>query len=89
MTIIKEDTNLIEWWDRMLKDYSQITIEGKPSYNDLLKENNGMSFYRNYNTIQDLVKMAQQPFSKATDEYIYENDLFDLEDDCGCGCQVF
>ena len=89
MTIIKEDTNLIEWWDRMLKDYSQITIEGKPSYNDLLKENNGMSFYRNYNTIQDLVKMAQQPFSKATDEYIYENDLFDLEDDCGSGCQVF
>jgi len=89
MTIIKEDTNLIEWWDRMLKDYSQITIEGKPSYNYLLKENNGMSFYRNYNTIQDLVKMAQQPFSKATDEYIYENDLFDLEDDCGSGCQVF
>jgi len=89
MTIIKEDPNLIEWWDRMLKDYSQITIQEKPSYNDLLKENNGMSFYRNYNTIQDLVKMAQQPFSKATDEYIYENDLFDLEDDCGSGCQVF
>ncbi len=89
ITIIKEEPNLIEWWDRMLKDYSQITIEGKPSYNDLLKENNGMSFYRNYNTIQDLVKMAQQPFSKATDEYIYENDLFDLEDDCGSGCQVF
>ncbi len=33
--------------------------------------------------------MAQQPFSKATDEYIYENDLFDLEDERGSGCKVF
>jgi hypothetical protein len=73
----------------MIKEYGQITIEGKPSYNDLLEANNGMTFYRGYNTIEDLVKMAQQPFSRATDEYIYENDLFDLEDECGSGCIVF
>jgi 3'-phosphoadenosine 5'-phosphosulfate sulfotransferase (PAPS reductase)/FAD synthetase len=89
ITIIKEEPILIDWWDKMIKDYGNISIEGKPSYNDLLEANNGMTFYRGYNTIEDLVKMAEQPFSKATDEYIYENDLFDLEDECGSGCQVF
>tara|TARA_R110000803_G_scaffold15541_1_gene42908 strand:+ start:287 stop:1162 length:876 start_codon:yes stop_codon:yes gene_type:complete len=89
ITIIKEEPNLTGWWDKMIKTYGNISIEGKPSYNDLLDANNGMTFYRGYNTIEDLVKMAEQPFSKATDEYIYENDLFDLEDECGSGCQVF
>ena len=89
MTIIKEEPNTAIWWDTMIKKYSHIPKENSPSYNDLLKENNGMTFYRGYNTIQDLVKMAEQPFSKATDEYIYQNDLFDLEGDCGSGCSVF
>ena len=89
MTIIKEEPNLIEWWDRMIKQYGNIKKESSPSYNDLLEANNGMTFYRGYNTIEDLVKLAQKPFSKATDEYIYESDLFDLEGDCGSGCQVF
>ena len=89
MTIIKEEPNTAIWWDNMIKKYSHIKKENSPSYNDLLKENNGMTFYRGYKTIEDLVKMAQQPFSKATDEYIYENDLFDLEGECGSGCKVF
>tara|TARA_R110002167_G_C12530013_1_gene639032 strand:+ start:58 stop:933 length:876 start_codon:yes stop_codon:yes gene_type:complete len=89
MTIIKEEPDMAIWWDSMIKKYSHIEKENSPSYNDLLKENNGMTFYRGYKTIEDLVKMAQQPFSKATDEYIYENDLFDLEDECGSGCKVF
>jgi len=33
--------------------------------------------------------MAQNAFSKATDEYIHENDFWDQEDECGSGCQVF
>ena len=89
MTIIKEEPDKALWWDSMIKKYGQITIEGKPSYNDLLKENNIMTFYRNYNTIEDLVKMSERPFYKATDEYIYENNLFDAEDECGSGCSVF
>lgn len=89
MTILKQEPNRGNWWDDMIKKYGTITIEGKPSYNDLMEENNGMTFYRGYNTIEDLVKMAQQPFKQATDEYIYENDLFDSEDECGSGCQVF
>ena len=89
MTIIKEDFNISIWWDKMIKEYGHIQKETSPSYNDLLEENDGMTFYRGYKTIEDLVKMAEQPFSKATDEYIYENDLFDFEGDCGSGCQVF
>jgi len=90
MTILKEEPDKAKWWDRMIKKYGSIPIDGKPSYNDLMEQNNGLqTFYRGYNTIEDLVKMAEQPFSKATDEYIYENDLFDLEGDCGAGCQVF
>lgn len=90
MTILKEEPYKADWWDTMINTYGRIPIEGKPSYNELMEQNNGLqTFYRGYNTIEDLVKMAQQPFSRATDEYIYENDLFDLEDECGSGCSVF
>lgn len=90
MTILKEEPNKGFWWDEMIKNYGSIPIDGKPSYNELMEQNNGVqTFYRGYNTIEDLVKMAQQPFTRATDEYVYENDLFDLEEECGSGCQVF
>ena len=88
MTIIKEEPNIIKWWDNMIKKYSKISIEGKDAYN-YFAENKGMNFYRENKTIQDLVQMSKQPFRKASDEYIYENDLFDLEGECGSGCQVF
>ncbi|MFN3753337.1 hypothetical protein [Flavobacterium sp.] len=90
MTILKEEPNTMFWWDKMIKTYGSITIDGKPSYNELMEQNNGtQTFYRGYNTIEDLVKMAEQPFTKANDEYVYENDLFDLEEECGYGCVVF
>ena len=88
MTIIKEEPNIIKWWDNMIEKYSKISIEGKDAYN-YFAENKGMNFYRENKTIQDLVQMSKQPFRKASDEYIYENDLFDLEGECGSGCQVF
>ena len=89
MTILKDDPKSGKWWSEMVKKYGQKIKPSSPSYNDLLLANGKMTFYRGYNTIEDLVNMAKQPFSKATDEYIYKNDLFDLEDDCGSGCQVF
>jgi len=89
MTILKEEPEKGYWWDDMIKKYGTIKLEGKDSYNDLMEVKGTQTFYRDYNTIEDLVKMAKQPFSKATDEYIYENDLFDEEDECGSGCQVF
>lgn len=88
MTIINEEPDKAIWWDKMIKKYSKITIEGKDSYN-YFAENGGMNFYRQNKTIEELIEMAKQPFSKATDEYIYENDLFDLEGECGAGCKVF
>ncbi len=90
ITILKEEPNKADWWDKMIKTYGSIPIDGKPSYNELMEKNNGVqTFYRGYNTIEDLIKIAEQPFTKASDEYIYESDLFDLEDECGSGCQVF
>lgn len=88
MTILTEEPDKAEWWSKMIKNYSQIAIEEKPAYNSFA-ENGGMNFFRENNSIQDLIEMAKHPFRKATDEYIYENDLFDLEGDCGSGCQVF
>ena len=89
ITTIIEEPNIIDWWDDMINKYSKITIDGKDSYNYYVEKKGGMNFYRENRNIKDLVKMAEQPFSKATDEYIYENDLFDKEEDCGSGCQVF
>lgn len=89
ITILKQEPNKSDWWDDMIKKYGTIKLDGKDSYNDLMEVKGTQTFYRGYNTIDDLVKMAQRPFTQATDEYIYENDLFDSEDECGSGCQVF
>jgi hypothetical protein len=89
LTIINDDLKSSDWWSDMINKYGSIKIEGKDVYNEVIENNNGATFYRGYKTIQDLVEMAKKPFSKATDEYIYENDLFDLEGDCGSGCTVF
>jgi hypothetical protein len=35
-----------------------------------------------------LIKDAKKPFKIATDEYIYENDLFDFENNCGNTCNI-
>jgi len=88
MTIISEESDRINWWKMMEDKYGQIPIEGKLAYNSYA-ENGGMNFYRENLSIKDLVKMAEKPFRKATDEYIYESDLFDQEDDCGSGCVIY
>lgn len=88
MTIISEEPKIIDWWQKMTDKYSKTPIEGKDSYNHFA-ENGGMNFFRQNITIADLVELASKPFRKMNDEYIYENDLFDEEEDCGSGCQVF
>ena len=90
MTIIKEDPKTAKWWLDIEMKYRRIPIEGKPSYNYFAENVTGMNFNRQNLSIIELIKMAKtKQFSKATDEYIYENDLFDLEGDCGGGCTVF
>lgn len=88
MTTIVEEPNIINWWSKMIDKYSKISIEGKPSYN-AYAENGGMSFFRGNRSIKELVELASKPFTRATDEYVYENDLFDMEEECGAGCTVF
>jgi hypothetical protein len=89
MTILSEEPKTGDWWQDMVNKYGKIEKPTSPSYNDLLKKNGRITFYRGYQDINDLVKQAQYPFSKASDEYVYESDLLDLEGDCGSGCQVF
>lgn len=90
MTIIKEDTKTAKWWLDIEMKYRRIPIEGKPSYNYFATNVTGMNFNRQNISMIELIKMAKtKQFSKATDEYIYENDLFDLEGECGAGCKVF
>jgi len=88
MTIIAEEPSKTKWWNDMINKYSTTPIEGKPSYN-YYAENGGMNFYRQNISMEDLIEMASKPFSKANDEYVYENDLFDSEEECGSGCSVF
>lgn len=88
MTIAKRRHDLVGWWDEMIQSYSKLPIEGKPSYNAYAL-NNGMNFFRENKSADDIVKMAKQQFTQATDEYVYETDLFDFEGDCGSGCVVF
>lgn len=89
MTILLEDPKHGEWWQNMIDKYGKEEKLKGNAYNDLMITNDGMTFYRKFKTINDLIEMSKKPFLKATDEYIYENDLFDLEGDCGLGCQVF
>jgi hypothetical protein len=85
LTILVEEPDIFNWWDEMEKKYSKIAIDGKDSYNHYAV-NGGHFFSRGNQSIQELIKEAEKPFYKATDEYIYENDLFDLEDECGSYC---
>jgi 3'-phosphoadenosine 5'-phosphosulfate sulfotransferase (PAPS reductase)/FAD synthetase len=87
MTIAIENPEKYIWWDEMEKKYSLIEIEGKEQYNNTIK-NSGVYFGRMNESIEQLVQEAKKPFKKATDEYIYENDLFDLESDCGKTCNL-
>jgi len=87
-TIIKEEPSKAIWWNSMLEKYSTTPIDGKESYNSYA-ENGGMNFYRENRSVKDLIELAKQPFRMATDEYVYEEDLWDLEGGCGSGCTVF
>lgn len=88
MTIVSEHPDKAIWWDEMEKKYSTIPIDGKDVYNSFA-ENGGAFFGRKNRSIEWLVEQAQKQFKKASDDYIYENDLFDQEGDCGVSCKIF
>jgi hypothetical protein len=85
LTILVEEPKVFDWWNEMEDKYSTIPIDGKDSYNQFAL-NGGHFFGRGNESIKQLIKESNKPFSKATDEYIYEDDLFDFEDECGSYC---
>jgi 3'-phosphoadenosine 5'-phosphosulfate sulfotransferase (PAPS reductase)/FAD synthetase len=87
MTIAIENPEKLIWWNEMEKKYSLIEIEGKEQYNSIVK-NGGVFFGRMNESIEEIIESSKKPFAKSTDEYIYENDLFDFEDDCGQNCNI-
>lgn len=89
MTIYKENPQLTDWWVDMFDKYGKIKIDGKDSYNDFIDDYGYNNFLRKNITFKELIEMAERPFNKATDEYIYESDLFDQEDECGAGCVIW
>lgn len=87
MTIVKENPSKVIWWNEMEKKYSLTEIEGKEQYNSMVL-NGGAYFGRLNESVKQILKDSKKTFAKATDEYIYENDLFDFESDCGKSCNV-
>lgn len=88
LTIIKEDFDLIKWWLDKENKYSKIQLDNKDSYNAYVVDN-GINFSRGNQYFLELIEEAKNPFRSATDEYIYESDMFDLEDECGNSCEIF
>ena len=89
MTIAADSPEKLIWWDDMEKKYGGIKIEGKDVYNNMIDLEGRNNFGRGNKSIEWLVEQAKKPFKKFKDEYIYENDLFDSEDECGSGCSIF
>lgn len=87
MTIALENPSKVIWWDEMEKKYSLMQIDGKEQYNSMILSG-GAFFGRMNESIEQIVEEAKKPFTRATDEYIYENDLFDFEGDCGNNCNI-
>ena len=87
MTIANENPDKLIWWNEMENKYSLMPIDGKDQYNTMAL-NGGAFFGRMNESIQQIIEDAKKPFSKATDEYIYESDLFDFESDCGKNCSL-
>lgn len=89
MTIAKEYPDKVIWWNKMEKKYGSIKIDGKDVYNNMIDLDGANHFGRQNKSIEWLVEQSKNPFRSATDEYIYESDIFDEEDECGNSCQIF
>jgi hypothetical protein len=77
LTIITENPNIADWWDKLEKDYSSETQPIFDVYRDL--------------SIEQLVEKAKKPFNKAKDKHELnkqQTELFDfdmdIEFDCFC-----
>lgn len=84
-----ENPNRIDWWEDMEHLYSDIKLYGKDNYNSFIDKYGGHYSLRNNQPYSTIKLLAKQPFSKSTDEYIYESDLFDQAGSCDEGCSLY
>lgn len=88
-TMYKDDPRIIDWWVEMEEKYSKIKIEGKENYNSFIENDGGAYFLRQNKPYNTVIEMSKNKFSKATDEYVYENDLWDSAGSCDGGCSFY
>lgn len=88
-TIHSDYPEKINWWEEMESKYSSIKIDGKKNYNDRIDSEGGNYFLRDNKPISSIRIICKQPFARSTNDYIYENDLFDLGGGCDQSCNIF
>lgn len=89
MTEYTLDPSSMEWNIEMQKKYSSIPKDTSQSYNSFIEKDGGHYSLRDNKPWQHVIEMSSKKFKKATDEYIYENDLFDLGGSCNQGCNIY
>lgn len=79
----------MDWNLDMQKKYSHIPKENAPSYNIFIDRDGGHYSLRDNKPWEHIIELSKIKFTKATDEYIYENDLFDMGGGCNNGCDIY
>lgn len=79
----------IKWNLSMQDKYSKVIKQSSPSYNSFIEKDGGHYQLRGNRPWQDIIDLSKTKFKKATDEYIYINDLFDSGGSCDQGCNIF
>jgi hypothetical protein len=88
-TMHKGNPMLIDWWKEMEEKYGKIKIDGKDNYNSQIDKFGSVNFLRQNKSYDEVIEMSKRPFQRASDEYIYENDLWDQAGSCDSGCNFY
>lgn len=91
MTILIERPELADWWNEMEVKYGNYIPETH-RHNPLLKL--PVTFYRNSESIQDLIEDSKFPFKLATDDFTKQDLMFsqpelDFTNGCEESCEAF
>lgn len=79
----------IEWNLEMEEKYSNVYKPSSPAYNKFIDSDGGHYSLRGNKSWRTIIQKSKTKFKRASDEYIYEDDLFDQEGSCGSGCNIF
>lgn len=88
-TVYLERPEDLDWNLEMQSKYSHIPKENAPIYNSFIEKDGGHYSLRQNKPWEYVIEMSKRRFKKATDEYIYLNDLFDKGGSCDQGCNIY